>query len=166
MGDVVEEEPRDRKGPEVVLRGGARWRLNRQRGVIWLVSPRDEGTVATVPAEACVRAVLRLAKRSKMLNPVFQGVKMPEHHGAGRPEALAVCLVHDFDPEGRTVLQRADCLFDALSQDLGATAWKAVETGCLEPSKCFRNRQARISCNMVDLRWREAMQGNCVPRLD
>ena len=88
-----------------------------------------------------------------MFDAVFQGFQMPKHHGPGGPQALAVCLVHDLDPERRTILQRADCLFDTLGQDLGPTARKAVEAGGLEASECFRNGQARIPRNVVDLRW-------------
>src|SRR5581483_11020336 len=78
--DVIEEEAGNGQRLEIVLRRGPAGRDRRQRRVVGLVGPGDEGAVALAGPNLALRAILRVADALEVLDSLGQRLDVPEHH--------------------------------------------------------------------------------------
>src|SRR5262245_58970942 len=88
-----------------------------------LKAPRDErGEPAGL--------VLKIPQPQQMLDPLLQRLNGPIHHRGSRSQTTMMCLAHHVDPlVGRRLAMAVKQLPHAIDENLGPSAWNAVEAG-------------------------------------
>ena len=127
--EVVEDQPGDRQGPQVVDAS----RLERDAvlepklGVIGLETPRDErGEPAGL--------VLQVAQPQHVFETLLERLDRAVHHRRGRAQSGPMRLAHHAEPlVGGRLAVAVQQLAHAIDENLGAAAGNAVEAGGDEP---------------------------------
>jgi len=120
--EIIQINPRERLHPQILVRANRR---RFQFRVFGLKCPRDERGKP-------FRFVLLRAQSFQMLDAVFNGLDVAEHHRRAGRESETMRHVHDFEPVVAHRLERRDALTHAIHQDFAAAAGNRTESGRLE----------------------------------
>src|SRR6266404_979682 len=125
-------------------------RRNLQACVLALERPAD------VRGET-VRAILQLAQTQQVLDAVFDGLHVPEHHRRRGVQPEAMGNLHHAQPLVAHALQRSNALAHAVDEDFTAAAGDGSQTSLLKAANHFFYRHLEHVREMVELRWRKTV---------